>query len=713
MSETVLIALGAILMTQTKVDDQAVLSTWRRHERVIPYLAERRARYASITRTHDGRLLILFTHQTEQQEAEGKGDLWLISQRDDQDWWFFPRLVHEGGDGEPRAMGTMTTLNSGRIIAPFAAMDHAAAASRIHLLSSDDGGRRWTASSSIAYEPLVWAAPYGKPVEIGGELIMPIYGAMSQEDLKETRLCAGLLRSSDGGETWSDWSTIAGPDERVSYEFPAVAALGDGTLLAVTTARQLRPRPNLPLDIPMSLVRSYSEDAGRSWSAPQHLCVGSWANLSPIDDSNLACTFALWSAWGSIELIVSDDGFRSIHDRSPVVEHAWLPGLSPAKWGTSWARDPIPLPPVVPYLSGDWSAGHFGFTSGLAVSDDELMVVLGQRQKGTPYTDPPSEVDIPIEKERIETIAFRRAAPKEQSRPRQHGRPDGQWFLADRMSVDDWRALVDEPPDGVSAVLKSGRWVRVQSASTKPHKSDGGRIIGRQRGYWIWKSIEGLDYATRLKCSYSDDQGKTWREAVIEKPVPLGAAVHPMGVVFEDSDGVLVAPVYGYLNHDDMSVSLYVSAIVRSHDDGESWGDWSVIAYDAEARAAAFSETTIATLPDGAWVAFLRTEYRSYVPFMRGAASRCVSTDQGRTWSPPEPCAAAGVFVSFVLPDGGIAVSGQNTCGWGLTISYDYGRSWEYALPATYVPTRGGVLDDRAFWLYDEHGGIVSIYRRN
>ena len=49
----------------------------------------------------------------------------------------------------------------------------------------------------------------------------------------------------------------------------------------------------------------------------------------------------------------------------------------------------------------------------------------------------------------------------------------------------------------------------------------------------------------------------------------------------------------------------------------------------------------------------------------------------------------------------------------GLTVSYDYGRTVRYALPATYAPTRTGVIDDKSFWVYDEHGKIVSIYRRD
>ena len=66
-----------------------------------------------------GRLLILFTHQTAQQERDGSGELHLVRRTRDGDWWFYPEPVFEGRQGEPRAMGTLTTLESGRIIAPL------------------------------------------------------------------------------------------------------------------------------------------------------------------------------------------------------------------------------------------------------------------------------------------------------------------------------------------------------------------------------------------------------------------------------------------------------------------------------------------------------------------------------------------------------------------------------------------------------------------
>ena len=653
--------------------------------------------------------------------------MFLIRRTIDGDWWFYPEKVYEGMIGEPRAYGTMTTLRSGRIIAPFANVIHEMDTAVMRILNSDDNGQSFRTGPPINVDPLYWATPYGRPFEIDGQIIMPVFGAYSPQDLKATRLCCGLLRSSDGGRTWGEWSLIVEPGPspdrtgQASYEFPAVLPLSEAgdDMVAILTARQLSRRPQLSLDIPQTLVRCYSTDAGCTWTDPEQLCVGSWASLTRMDAQTLACSFAIWAGWGEMNVMFSHDGFRSIRHCIPYVEHNWLPNLPPhskSGWGRGWARDPLPMPPVVPYLDGDWDVGHYGFASGLAIDRDHLLLVLGQRQAGTSYSDPPHEVDLPIETECVETIEIKRL-PYGRGQPaallRNHGSIQGQWYMAETWPVEKWSQLVSQPPKGVSIVMESGRWVKV--AATQPTEiTEGTRcLIGREKGYWVWKTLDGLSYHTAMVCSFSDDEGKTWQQARIDQPVPLAAAVHPGASVFVEPNGTIVAPVYGYLNKEDMSVSLYVSALIRSHDCGESWGDWSIIGYDRRGRSAAYSETEVIPIPDGTWVAFLRTEHRNHVPHVRALYARSVSRDRGRTWSPPEPSATSGVCARTLLPDGAIAQSSQNTCGWGVGISYNYGRTWNYILPATYANSRAGVIDDKTFWLYDEEVKMVTIYRRD
>ena len=702
---------------QPRVADQADRGWWQRGERVLAYLSERRTRYPSVARDASGRLLLLFTHQTEEQEEAGSGDLFLVSRSQDGEWWRAPVTLLQSDSGEPRAYGTMTTLDSGRVIAPFAVVDDARAAAQVRILTSDDGAT-WGAGPPVATDPLVWAVPCGRPFEIGDELVMPVFGALSAEDLRATRLCVGLLRSHDRGETWGDWSPVAGPDPegQVSLEFPAIMPLADGSIVAILTERRLQPRPHLPLDLPLALVRSASTDGGRTWSTPEHLAVGAWPSLFRVDEQTTACCYAIWAGWGSIEVGLSRDGFRSVRHRLPglaFVCHGWLPGYGPDGWGGGWARNPIPLPPVVPHLPGDWAAGHYGFSAGLALDPDRLLVVLGQRQREM-YGE-----QVPIEKERIETIAVERRGQDPPAGPTGRlGEPRGRWRLAERWSPEELRERTGQPPEG-AWVLGSGRRVQLESEELIPdwHETWYNTHLGREKGwpvgilgYRIGATL-GDRAATRFSASYSDDQGATWTRATLTDPGPLGAAAFPGGELIEEADGTLTATVYGYQTGEDLGIHLYTCTVVRSHDRGESWGDWSVIAFD-EDRRCNFSETALATFPDGTWVVFLRSESVYKTPYDL-VFKRAVSSDRGRTWSAPELSGVAGVCGSLVLPDGGLVVGAQNTCGWGLTISYDYGRTWDYALPATYTPGRMGVLDEKAFWAWDQHGDVVSIYRRD
>ena len=211
--------------------------------------------------------------------------------------------------------------------------------------------------------------------------------------------------------------------------------------------------------------------------------------------------------------------------------------------------------------------------------------------------------------------------------------------------------------------------------------------------------------------AYSDDRGETCHKSSFADPGGLRTAAFWAGNMVEEADGTIVAPVYGYQTAEDLGIHFYSCHLVRSHDGGQSWGDWSIVGNDPQ-RMCTYSETSLVAFENNIWVVFMRTEYVYAVPHIL-TTTRSVSTDRGRTWTVPEPCAVSGVYGSLLLPDDGVAIAAQNTCGWGLTITYDYGHTIAYALPATYAPTRTGVLDDKTFWIYNQHGSIVSIYQKN
>ena len=115
---------------EAKRASSADLSEWERVKRVTVHNSPRRSRYPSIARAGDGALLVLFMRQTAEQETAGQGDLVLARSTDEGQSWSDAEIVYTGREGEPRAVGTMTILNSGRIIAPFAEFGEAQTTSR-------------------------------------------------------------------------------------------------------------------------------------------------------------------------------------------------------------------------------------------------------------------------------------------------------------------------------------------------------------------------------------------------------------------------------------------------------------------------------------------------------------------------------------------------------------------------------------------------------
>ena len=210
--------------------------------------------------------------------------------------------------------------------------------------------------------------------------------------------------------------------------------------------------------------------------------MGAWPSLIRMDHETVACCFAIWAGWGTMEVAFSSDGFRTIRHCLPgsaFVNHGWLPGYGPSEWGRGWARDPIPLPPVVPHLEGDWAAGHYGFSSGLALDPKSLLVVVGQRQREQ------YDRETPIELERVETIAIEKVGERPPAGAAgSHGAPGGKWRLAAHWSVAEWQERTGQPLEN-AWVLQSGRRVRLESETLVPdwYETWYNITIGRERGY--------------------------------------------------------------------------------------------------------------------------------------------------------------------------------------------------------------------------------------
>ena len=183
---TIIVVFGTLGVRSDDTPGSTPHLEWQRTGRVSVYDSPRRARYPSVVKTDDGSLLVLFTRQTEVQERTGRGDLMLVRSTDDGRTWSEPVMVYQGTVGEPRAVGTMTKLSTGRIIVPLAEMCQHSTQSKVQLLESQQG-KKWRLRKIAVDIPLIWWAPCGLVVETtDGTLVMAVYGATNHKDLRLT-----------------------------------------------------------------------------------------------------------------------------------------------------------------------------------------------------------------------------------------------------------------------------------------------------------------------------------------------------------------------------------------------------------------------------------------------------------------------------------------------------------------------------------------------
>ena len=736
---------------------------WERVGRVIARNVPGRARYPSVVRADDGSVLVLFSQQTPEQEgvsgaAAGAGDLVLLRSGNDGQTWSRGKIVYRGRTGCPRPVGTMTRLRSGRIIVPFAEildhgeyMDDFDAVNTFRLLSSDDDGKSWQVSDPEVTGPLSWWAPSGKVIETGdGALVMPVYGAVSNDDLEATIHNCGLLRSRDGGRSWGDFSWIArggramvgaAPESRFSFEGPALAVLADGRWLALLTARRLNRAGTGPTETdegpgtPQALCRVWSRDQGRRWTKPDQLMPGAWPSLTVVGDQTL-CANTIWCAWGKMRLEVSDNGFDSLSQEVRLMERGWI-------LGRLNRPQEAPPPPTVPYLAWPWTRTpnieasrwpfeHYGYPCMLPLDEDRLLVVFGRTQCGTGSGsggydfDPPEWDDLPVKHERIQAVFFRRVVAKEKLTrplPRQKRRRPGRWVLAERVIVEGLGACGQMPngdlvgrkdgrmqrssdggrtwgeiegaafPEGLNAfgILRSGRWLASAIAVDGPEAVGGFTVMGMVGGYPTTKH-RGFHFDRSLTISYSDDSGRTWHTGQPFRG-PFKTMISPCASHFlESADGTVALPIFGIVENEEMSPYAASNGIMRSHDGGTIWGDFSYIFRTNPAGPGEFqpgpryTEMDVVQLPNGHWVAYSRAERLGGGPDLGGTAV-ALSTDQGRTWT-RTGALLQGISQQkgVVLPDGGIALTWR-TSSWqapGVAVTYDEGRSFEYMLTGPY-----------------------------
>lgn len=192
----------------------------------------------------------------------------------------------------------------------------------------------------------------------------------------------------------------------------------------------------------------------------------------------------------------------------------------------------------------------------------------------------------------------------------------------------------------------------------------------------------------------SHDHGATWSD-----PAPIGTEViepFAYGKIIELTDGDLLCPIWGKRVPDEP----WRTGLVRSRDDGRTWGEHVTIGYDSHptlptphssflpshddvVHCAGFNEATLLELPDRRILAVLRQQG---VEGRRRELYRTISRDGGRTWSEPLVMALWGTSPSLHLgPSGEVMLGYRNHLGnpqgltepgVGVSLSADGGEHW-------------------------------------
>src|SRR5262249_36513863 len=150
--------------------------------------------FPTVERLKNGHLIVVYYDSPEHVAAAGR--ISLVKSVDGGRTWSPPRLAVDSSldDRDPSIMEMRT---GGLLLSYFSARDASSAASPgVFVARSDDEGATWSVPVKVE-TTLIGAATSSKVVELeNGDLLIPVYGATARDAR------SAIVRSADRGRTW-------------------------------------------------------------------------------------------------------------------------------------------------------------------------------------------------------------------------------------------------------------------------------------------------------------------------------------------------------------------------------------------------------------------------------------------------------------------------------------------------------------------------------
>jgi len=226
---------------------------------VVPVENGRRAALATLARLPDGRMLSCYSRL--RGDIPDFDSIWCVSTADLGRTWSAPvKVIERPGPGyitDPviLVLGEQITVLATYVVAPYPPFSR----SENWGITSTDGGRTWADPFQIKMPHRYCSGKIHPPLVLDDGTLLIGYGwdmhaeqgkAVNTEPEMQAR--AGLLRSTDGGRTWTAGADIV-VDQPMGADEPGSVLLKDGSVLVVV--RTGGPRP----------FEVRTRDQGRTW----------------------------------------------------------------------------------------------------------------------------------------------------------------------------------------------------------------------------------------------------------------------------------------------------------------------------------------------------------------------------------------------------------------------------------------------------------------